>query len=88
MTDVSAPAATTSAAVPTTGRIKLVDGTTLYVETADGTVVTVRTSGDTAVRTATAGKLKDVKAGDTVSVQGPAGADGTVTATTVTRNRG
>jgi hypothetical protein len=76
-----------AAAGPTTGTVKLVDGTTIYVETADGTVVTVRTGGDTAVRTARKGKLKDVKAGDTVSVQGAADADGTVTATTVTSSR-
>jgi len=81
-------AAATAAAGATTGKVKLVDGTTIYVETADGTVVTVRTSGDTAVQTATTGKLKDVKAGDTVSVQGAAGADGTVTATTVTKGKG
>ncbi|UQU61339.1 hypothetical protein COUCH_19955 [Couchioplanes caeruleus] len=84
-----AAAPTASAASgPTTGKVKLVDGTTIYVETAGGAVVTVRTGGDTAVRTATAGKLKDVRAGDTVSVQGAAGADGTVTATTVTKDKG
>ncbi|MET8152117.1 hypothetical protein ACIBSW_33690 [Actinoplanes sp. NPDC049668] len=79
---------TAAAAGPTTGKVKLVDGTTIYVETADGTVVTVRTGGDTAVRTAKPGRLKDVKAGDTVSVQGAAAADGTVTATAVTKNAG
>ncbi|MGA5298881.1 hypothetical protein ACPCHT_03080 [Nucisporomicrobium flavum] len=82
----AAPTAS-AASAPTTGKVKLVDGTTLYVQTPDGTVVTVRTSADTAVRTATTGKLKDVKAGDTVSVQGAESADGTVTATTVTRSR-
>ena len=84
----SAAAAPAAAAGPTTGKVKLIDGTTIYVETSDGTVVTVRTSGDTAVQTATKGKLKDVKAGDTVSVQGGADADGTVTATTVTKGKG
>ena len=79
-------AAATAAAGPTTGKVKLVDGTTIYVETSDGTVVTVRTSGDTAVQRATKGKLKDVKAGDTVSVQGTADSEGTVTATTVTES--
>ncbi|MEU4222491.1 hypothetical protein AB0F10_45040, partial [Actinoplanes sp. NPDC026623] len=77
-----------AAANPTTGKVKLVDGTTIYVQTPDGTVVTVRAGGDTKVRTAKRGKLKDVKAGDTVSVQGDAAADGTVTATTVTSDRG
>jgi hypothetical protein len=83
----AAPSAA-AAAGPTTGKVKLIDGTTIYVETSDGTVVTVRTSGDTAVQTATKGKLKDVEAGDTVSVQGGAAADGTVTATTVTKGKG
>jgi hypothetical protein len=83
----AAPTAAAAAAGPTTGKVKLVDGKTIYVETADGTVVTVRTGGDTAVQTATAGKLKDVKAGDTVSVQGAADTDGTVTATTVTKTK-
>ncbi|MFI7547292.1 hypothetical protein [Actinoplanes sp. NPDC049599] len=81
-------AAPTAAAGPTTGKVKLVDGTTIYVETSDGTVVTVRTSGDTSVRSASKAELKDVKAGDTVSVQGTADSEGTVTATTVTENKG
>lgn len=67
----------------TTGTVKLVDGTTLYVQTEDGTVVTVRTSGDTAIKLARDGALKDLKAGDEVTVEG-ADTAGTVTATTVT----
>jgi hypothetical protein len=78
---------TAPAAGPTTGKVKLVDGTTIYVETAGGTTVVVRTNGSTAVRTTTAGELRDVKPGDTVSVQGATGADGTVNATTVTEQR-
>lgn len=81
-------AAAPAAAGPTTGKVKLVNGTTIYVETSDGTVVTVRTSGETTVQSATKGKLKDVKAGDTVSVQGTADSEGTVTATTVTESKG
>ncbi|MFI5935160.1 hypothetical protein [Actinoplanes sp. NPDC051494] len=83
----AAPGASAAAAGPTTGTVKLVDGTTIYVETTDGTVVTVRTSGDTDVRTASAGKLKDVRTGDSVTVQGAADPDGTVTASTVTRSK-
>jgi len=71
-----------SAPEPTTGKVKLVDGTTVYVETASGEVVTVRTNDETAVRVP--GTLKDIKAGDTVSVEGAADAEGTVTATSVT----
>ncbi|WP_377245740.1 hypothetical protein [Phytohabitans kaempferiae] len=69
---------------PTTGTVKLVDGTTVYVETASGELVTVRTNGDTDVRVP--GALEDLKAGDKVSVEsGAADAEGTVTASTVTR---
>jgi hypothetical protein len=81
-------AAATAAAGPTTGKVKLVNGTTIYVETANGEVVTVRTGAGTTVQSATKGKLKDVKAGDTVSVQGTADTEGTVTATTVTESKG
>ncbi|MFF5290560.1 DUF5666 domain-containing protein [Paractinoplanes globisporus] len=74
----------TTAASGTTGTVKLVDGTTIYVQTPDGNVVTVKTDGKTTVSSAKKGKLSDVKAGQSVTVQGAAGADGTVTATSVT----
>ena len=75
---------TTTAAAGTTGTVKLVDGSTIYVQTPDGTVVTVKTDGKTTVSTAKKGKVSDVKAGQSVTVQGATGADGTVTATSVT----
>ncbi|MBG0562303.1 hypothetical protein [Actinoplanes aureus] len=78
---------TTAAAGPTTGKVKLVNGKTIYVETGDGTVVTIKTGSDTTVATAEKGKLSDVKAGDSVTVQGTAGDDGTVTATLVTTTK-
>lgn len=68
----------------TTGTVKLVDGSTVYVQTASGDVVTVRTGARTAVRIAKQGALKDLTAGDTVTVEGSTSDDGTVTATTVT----
>jgi len=71
----------------TTGTVKLVDGSTVYVETADGTVVTVRTTGSTAVQLTQPGALTDLAPGTPVTVEGqPAGQD-TVTATKVTRGR-
>lgn len=75
----------TAASRPTSGTVKLVDGTTVYVQTESGDVVTVRTNGETAV--AVAGDLKDLKAGDKVTVQGQADSEGTVTATTVTESK-
>jgi hypothetical protein len=79
-----APATTAGA---TTGTVKLVDGRTIYVQTPDGDVVTVKTDAKTTVATASKGKLADVKAGQSVTVQGAAGTDGTVTATSVTAQR-
>ena len=64
--------------------VKLVDGDTIYLQTADGNVVTVKTDGKTTVSTAKKGKVSDVKAGESVTAQGATGADGTVTATSVT----
>jgi len=56
------------ASTPTVGKIKLIDGTTIYVETADGRVVTVKTTQATVV--ALQAQLKDLAAGVTVTVQG------------------
>jgi hypothetical protein len=81
----AAPSATAAAA--TTGTVKLVDGSTIYVQTPDGTVVTVKTTGTTTVQSAAKSSLKNLKAGQTVTVQGPAGTDGTVTATSVTAGK-
>jgi hypothetical protein len=72
----------------TTGKVKLVDGTTVYVETADGTVVVVKTTDTTSVQLASKATVGQLKAGSTVTVQGPAGADGVVTATSVTQAAG
>ena len=74
----------TGARNATTGTVKLVDGTTVYITTADGETVTVKTSGTTTVRTEQATALADVPVGATVSIQGTTGTDGTVTATQVT----
>jgi hypothetical protein len=67
-----------------TGTVKLVDGNTVYIETPDGQTITVKTSDQTTVLAP--GTLSDLTAGATVSVQGQS-ADGTVTATTVTRTK-
>jgi hypothetical protein len=79
--------AATTAAAGTTGTVKLVDGATIYVQTSTGDVVTVKTDGKTTVSTAAKGKVSDVKAGQSVTVQGAADADGTVTATSVTTQK-
>ncbi|WP_433834012.1 hypothetical protein ACQP2E_22575 [Actinoplanes sp. CA-015351] len=75
----------TAAAAGTTGKVKLVNGSTIYIETEDGSTVTVKTGDDTTVATAKKGKLSDVKAGDSVTVEGATAEDGSVTATSVTK---
>ena len=77
--------ATAGGTAATTGKVKLVQGSTIYVETADGTVITVKTGKDTSVRTSKTAKLSDIKAGAEVTVQGTTAGDDTVTATAVTK---
>jgi hypothetical protein len=79
----AAPAASSG----TTGTVKLVDGTTIYVQTPDGNLVTVNTTGKTTVSAASASTLKSIKAGQTVTVQGTTGSDGSVAATSVTTTK-
>jgi hypothetical protein len=67
-----------------TGTVKLVDGNTVYIVEEDGTTVTVKTSGTTTVTVP--GALGDLKAGQTVTVQGQ-NDNNTVTATSVTRTK-
>ncbi len=77
----------TTPASATTGKVKLIDGTTVYVETSSGDVITVRTDAQTKVEAAAPSALKDLKAGDTVTVQGRSGGEDTVIASTVTATR-
>jgi hypothetical protein len=74
------------AAAPISGRIKLVDGTTVYIETADGRVLTVKTGENTTVQSTAKITLKDLPAGTEITVQG-ATQDTTVTATSITAAR-
>jgi hypothetical protein len=79
----NAPAASSG----TTGTVKLVDGTTIYVQTQDGNLVTVNTNGKTTVSAASKSTVKSIKAGQKVTVQGATGSDGSVTATSVTTQK-
>lgn len=69
----------------TTGTVKLVDGTTVYIQTANGDTVTVKTGTSTSVQVN--GALKDLAAGSTVTIDGQTAADGTVTATRITKTK-
>jgi hypothetical protein len=68
----------------TSGTVKLVDGTTIYVTTADGETVVVRTSGATTVTQARSSSVRELTPGTAVAVTGSADAEGIVTATQVT----
>ncbi len=70
-------------AAPITGKIKLVDGSTVYIETADGRVLTVKTGETTTVQATEKITLKDLAAGTDITVQGTT-QDTTVTATSIT----
>lgn len=67
----------------TVGTVKLVDGTTVYVDTGAGGIVAVRTDGSTKISVTKSGSLKDMSPGSTVVVQGAAGSDGSITARTI-----
>ncbi|MDI1461790.1 hypothetical protein QEZ54_12470 [Catellatospora sp. KI3] len=69
-----------------TGKIKLIDGSTVYVETADGQIVTIKTSGTTTVQNATKVDLTKLKAGTQVTIQGTTQND-TLTATSITATK-
>ena len=81
------PTAAATAGTVTTGTVKLVDGTTVYVQTANGDVITVRTNATTTVLVSKAGALADLAPGATVTVEGQSSGTGTVTATKVTKDK-
>ncbi|WP_328469344.1 DUF5666 domain-containing protein [Actinoplanes sp. NBC_00393] len=70
----------TSVSSGTSGTVKLVDGSTFYLQTADGGTVTVKTSDATTVKVAQPAALSSLTAGQQVTVQGSADAEGVVTA--------
>ena len=67
----------------TTGTIKLIDGTTVYVTTSNGDIVIIHTNGSTTV--SQPGSLKDLAVGATVTVTGQTGTDGSVTASRINK---
>jgi hypothetical protein len=71
----------------TTGTVKLVDGTTVYITLSNGEVATVRTSDRATVAVQESVGLSDLEVGQTVSVRGAAGSDGVITATEVTAEK-
>ena len=70
-----------------TGTVKLVDGTTVYLQMANGDVVTVKTTGSTSVQVAQAGSLSQLAPGTQVTVEGQSGGQGIVNATKLTATK-
>jgi hypothetical protein len=79
------PFANSTAPTGTTGTVTKIDGSTIYITTTDGRVVTVKTDGSTAVQSQSAGTVKGLEAGQTITVTGNTGTDGSVTATRITQ---
>jgi hypothetical protein len=71
----------------TTGTVKFVDGTTVYITTANGETITVKTTSTTTVRAEQSMTLAELPVGAAISVQGTTASDGTVTATQVTTTK-
>jgi hypothetical protein len=72
----------TGAGGATTGTVKLVDGTTVYIQDAAGDEIKVTTSPNTNVTITKAGTVAQLAVGNTISVQGTASGDGTSIAAT------
>lgn len=67
-----------------TGKITLVDGSTIYVTLASGDVLTIGTTSATKVSVGSVNKVSGLAAGQSVTVTGPTDSSGNVTATSIT----
>ncbi|ATY09243.1 hypothetical protein CU254_01195 [Amycolatopsis sp. AA4] len=72
----------------TVGTVEKVDGSTVTLKTVQGSEVTVSTSDSTTVGVTQPGKLSDLKPGQTVTVQGRTGSDGSVAAQAIVAQPG
>jgi hypothetical protein len=69
----------------TIGTIKLIDGSTVYVQTPIGDIVQVSTSAGTKVTASSTVRVKDLQPGETVIVEGSKNSTGGVTATSISQ---
>ena len=69
----------------TIGTIKLIDGSTVYVQTPGGDIVQVSTSAGTKVTASSTVRVKDLQPGETVIVEGSKNSTGGVTATSISQ---
>jgi hypothetical protein len=68
----------------TTGTVTLIKGSTLYVTDSSGNTVLVHTTAGTRVTQSATGTVKSIHPGDTVTVTGTPGSNGSTTARQVT----
>ena len=74
---------------PTIGTVKLVDGTSVYVQDLQGNTIKVTTKPTTTVSVSKTGKASDLAPGSAVIVQGTPSADGTsMAATSISQTTG
>jgi hypothetical protein len=69
----------------TIGTIKLIDGSTVYVQTSGGDIVQVSTSAGTKVTASSTVRVKDLQPGETVIVEGSKNSAGGVTAASISQ---
>jgi hypothetical protein len=69
----------------TIGSIKLIDGSTVYVQTTAGDIVQVATSSATKVTVSSTVPVKDLKPGETVIVEGSKNSSGAIAATSISQ---
>jgi hypothetical protein len=67
----------------TTGTVKLIDGTNIYITDSNGTTVKVATTPQSQISITAPGSVTAIKPGDNVTVSGATGSDGTITAANV-----
>jgi hypothetical protein len=67
----------------TSGTVKLIDGTNIYITDSTGTTVKIATAPQSQISITAPGAVTAIKPGDTVTVSGSTGSDGTITATSV-----
>jgi hypothetical protein len=72
----------------TAGQITSIDGSTLTITTSDGRTVKVTTTSSTTVSRTTQSDVASLTTGDTVTVIGPAAADGSVAAERISEGAG
>jgi hypothetical protein len=77
------PGAGTGAGRPTSGTVAYLAGNTLYVTNSEGNTVKVKTSPSTSVSKTVKTKLKGIYPGETVTVIGATGSNGTVSAESI-----